>query len=86
MSTDNRKVVRVSEDSEELIKKYAEEKGVTIGEAADALLGTAWSRISALRKHGKKMKAEGRSKKRKASAKKPPGKKRASANGAAAHA
>jgi hypothetical protein len=97
--SDDRKVIRVSADSEKAIKAYAEKRGVSVGEAADALLNTAVSRLNALARYAKNKEPQAPGKPRKkAAAKKaapkakakakPAAKKTAAtaANGLAAHA
>ena len=87
---DNRKVVRVNTASEKAIRAYAEKKGLTVGDAADALISTGVSRLAALAKYakhkdplppGKPRKSPPRAKKKAAA--KP--RVKAEANGAAAH-
>ncbi len=65
----DRKVIRVSSESEQAIKEYAEAKGVPVGDAADALIGTAVSRLNALRRYAEN-KGQPKLKKRVKSAKK----------------
>ncbi len=101
----DRKVIRVSEETEAAIRAYAESKRrpdgeggeilVTVGEAADMLIGTAIARLAALKRYGsnktpqapgKPRKAAKKASAKKASAKKVSTKKAASAtNGAAEH-
>lgn len=51
-------VLRVSPKSAAHVKAYAERKGITAAEAADAMIGLAASRHASLRKQGAKRKAE----------------------------
>jgi hypothetical protein len=88
--SDDRKIIRVSAESDKAIRTYADRKGVEVGEAVDALIATAVSRLNALTRYkktkdggapkGKPKKAAKKAAAKKASAKK------TSANGAAAHA
>ena len=82
--SDTRKVVRVSSESEEAIKEYAEQKGIQVGEAADALISTGVSRLAALKRYSSTKKPTTPGKKK--SAKKAKARGKAHANGAAAHA
>ena len=101
MADDSRKLIRVSAESDKAIRDYGERRGIDFGEAADALIGTAVSRLNALKRYtknrepqapGKKKaakKAATKSAKPKASAKKKAATKSATngaANGASAHA
>ncbi len=98
MSDSEKKVIRVSADSEKAIKAYAEKRGIQVSEAADALIGTAVSRLNALARYSKNQGAQAPGKPRKkvaakkvaakkVAAKKVSTKKAASTtNGAAAHA
>lgn len=81
MTTEDRKVIRVSAESEAIVRKYAEKNEIPVGEAADKLLSTADSRLKALARHAKNRKAEGKPAKKRTAKKK-----RSAANGAAAHA
>lgn len=51
--SDNRKVIRIDAEVEEMVRDYAEEKGITIGEAADKLISTGVSRLTALKRYAK---------------------------------
>ncbi len=80
MADDSKKIVRVSAESDKAIRTYAERRGLDMGEAADALIATAVSRLNALKKYSKNHKGDAKpapKKKTKAKAK---------SNGAAAHA
>ncbi len=54
MATDNRKVVRVSPEVERLIRDHATGKGISLGDAADALVLTGHARLTALQRYAKK--------------------------------
>lgn len=47
----DRKVLRVSEETEASVRAYAEAKGIPVGEAADKLIGTAVARLDALKRY-----------------------------------
>lgn len=74
--SDERQVVRVAAETAGTLKKFAERKGIGVGEAADSLIATAASRLAALARYQKNTKGEPKPKKAKAE-KKP--KKRAAA-------
>lgn len=65
MADENRKIIRVSPESDKAIRAYAEQRGIEYGEASDALIATAVSRLNALKRYSK---SQG------AGAAKPPGK------------
>lgn len=67
----DRKVIRVSEETEAAIRAYGESKGVQIGEAADLLIGTATARLNALKRYSanKQPQAPGKPRAKKAAAK-----------------
>ncbi len=46
-----RKIIRVSDESEQIARKYSEAKGIGIGEAADLLFKTADSRLGCLKRY-----------------------------------
>lgn len=58
MAEDNRKVVRVSPEVERLIRAHAKDKGVSLGDAADALVLTGHARLAALKRYSKSTKAK----------------------------
>lgn len=82
----NRKVIRIAADAEEQVRQYAEEKGIGVGEAADALIKTAVSRLNALKRYAKNKEPQAPGKPRKKAAKKAKAPKKSLANGVAAHA
>ncbi len=96
MADDSRKIIRVSPESDKAIRDYSEKRGMEFGDAADALIATAVSRLNALKRYSKNREPQAPGKRKaakKASAK--PAKAKASAkkkqaasatNGAAAHA
>ena len=49
----DRIVVRVSPETDKQLRAYAERKGMTLGEAADALVGTAVARLEAVSRWAK---------------------------------
>lgn len=53
MADDSRKIIRVSAESDKAIRDYGERRGIEFGEAADALIGTAVSRLNALKRYTK---------------------------------
>lgn len=98
MADETRKIIRVSPESDKAIRTYAERRGLEFGDAADALIATAVSRLNALKKYskskhegapkGKPRSKKGATSKKAAKAAPPPARKAkaAHANGAAAHA
>ena len=84
MSNDDRKIIRVSAESDKAIRAYANKRGVEVGEAVDSLIATAISRLNALTRYKKSK--DGAPAKPKKAAKKAKAKSKSSANGAAAHA
>lgn len=75
--SEERKIVRVSAESEKAIREYAEQKEIGNGEAVDALIATGVSRLKALAKYSaqKRPQAPGKPRAKKAAAKKAPAKK-----------
>lgn len=65
-----RKIIRVSAESEETVREYAEAKGIQIGEAADALIGTAAARLAALKRYAANKQPQAPGKPKKSAAKK----------------
>lgn len=88
----DRKIIRVSAETEAAIRDYAEGKGLQVGEAADKLVGTAVARLGALKRYSanKQPQAPGKPKKKakasaKSATKKVAKKAKSTANGAAEH-
>lgn len=81
----DRKVIRVSEETETVVREYAEAKNIQIGEAADLLIGTASARLNALKRYAanKQPQAPGKPRKPKKTAS---AKKTAKAKGTNGHA
>ncbi len=53
MADSDRKIIRVSAESDKVIRDYAERRGLEFGDAADSLITTAVSRLNALRRYSK---------------------------------
>ncbi len=55
-----RKVIRVSAEIDQVVRAYAAERKLEVGEAADKLIATAHSRLTALQKYAGKTPAKKR--------------------------
>lgn len=58
--------IEVSPETNANLKQYAQEKGITVNEAAEKLIDTAVGRLSAVRKYAKKIAKEAKPKVKKA--------------------
>ena len=54
---DRKKLIGISAETAEILQEYAAEKGISIGEACDALVLTAYRRRTAVTKYAHKAKA-----------------------------
>jgi len=93
MATDDRKIIRVSPESDKAIRDYSEKRGIEFGDAADALISTAVSRLNALKRYTKNREPQAPGKKKAAKKKtaatksaKASAKKKTAATNGAAHA
>ena len=71
MSSENdRKVVRVSAESDKTVRAFAKARKIQVGEAADQLISSGYRRLEALAKYNAKPKKETNGKAKKAPRKK----------------
>lgn len=84
----DRKVVRVSDETEKFAREYGASKEIGVGEAIDALVATAKNRLQALKRYAsnKQPQSPGKPRKKAATKKVKKAKSKSRANGSAVHA